>query len=93
MELKHEEGDTKGRFYFEDNGNHLAEITYSIAGQELIIIDHTEVDESLSGQGYGQKLVEAVIAKAQEQGKKILPLCPFANAFFKKHPEHHPILK
>jgi len=60
----------------------MAEMTYSIASEELIIIDHTEVAPSLKGQGIGKKLLVKIVEKAREEGLKIMPLCPFAKAMF-----------
>ncbi len=59
-------------------------MTYSKAGADKIIIDHTEVSEELKGQGAGKKLVAAAVEKARKEGFKILPLCPFAKATIQK---------
>ena len=59
-------------------------MTYSKAGADKIIIDHTEVSEELKGQGAGKKLVVAAVEKARKEGFKILPLCPFAKATIQK---------
>ncbi|MDO1500714.1 GNAT family N-acetyltransferase [Winogradskyella maritima] len=88
MEIKHRNSESRGAFYVELNGEEVALMTYSNAGPEKIIIDHTEVSETLKGQGIGKKLVEASVQYARKHGKKILPLCPFANAVFKKTPEY-----
>lgn len=87
MQIKQEEQATKGAFFAEVDGERLAEMTYSKAGDTRIIIDHTEVDDRLRGQGVGKQMVEAAVNMAREQGKKILPLCPFARSVFQKHPE------
>ncbi|WP_203258611.1 GNAT family N-acetyltransferase [Hyunsoonleella ulvae] len=92
MEIKHEKLDKKGRFFIEIENLKVAEMTYTYAGNEKIIIDHTEVKESLKGQGIGYKLVEAAVSYAREQNIKILPLCPFANAVFKKRKEYSDVL-
>lgn len=84
MDIKQEETETKGRFFIEENGRQLAEMTYSKAGNERIIIDHTEVSDELRGKGVGVKLVEQAVAMAREKKIKILPLCPFARAVFNK---------
>ena len=84
MEIQQQEDGKKGEFYLELDGIKQVSITYSYAGDDKIIIDHTEVDESLKGQGVGYKLVEASVVFAQEKGLKIMPLCPFANAVFNK---------
>ena len=87
MEVKHQETENKGSFYLEVDGEQKAEMTYSKAGTERIIIDHTEVDESLRGQGAGYKLAEYAVNFAREKGIKILPLCPFMKATLQKKPE------
>jgi predicted GNAT family acetyltransferase len=43
----------KGRFFIEKDGEQRALMTYSKAGSEKIIIDHTEVDEIPAGAGCG----------------------------------------
>ncbi|MCK8480748.1 GNAT family N-acetyltransferase [Psychroserpens algicola] len=92
MEIKHESNGQKGRFYYEVDGVEKALMTYSYAGSDKIIIDHTEVDASLKGQGIGYKLVEASVEYARDKHIKILPLCPFAAAVFKKKQEYNDTL-
>jgi predicted GNAT family acetyltransferase len=70
----------------------VAEMTYSQAGSDKIIIDHTEVDDSLQGQGIGYKLVEKAVNYARDKQIKILPLCPFAAAVFKKRDDYKDVL-
>ncbi|MBO3696991.1 GNAT family N-acetyltransferase [Roseivirga sp. E12] len=81
------ESETKGSFYIEEGGSILAEMTYSIAGPERIIIDHTEVSEALRGKGAGVQLVAYAVAFVRKKGIKMLPLCPFAKATLLRHPE------
>jgi predicted GNAT family acetyltransferase len=81
----------KGEFFYEVEGEKLGLMTYSYAGNDKIIIDHTEVDPSLKGQGVGYKLVEASVLYARENNLKIMPLCPFANAVFNKKAEYNDV--
>lgn len=92
MQIKHKEIGSKGIFYLEENGEKLAEMTYSKAGEALIIIDHTEVSEKLKGQGAGKQLVQTAVNYAREHSIKILPLCPFAKATFDKTAEYSDVL-
>lgn len=87
MDIQHTETESKGRFFIEVNGLPKAEMTYSKARPNVMIIDHTEVSESLEGQGVGRKLVIRGVEKARAEGLKIMPLCPFAAAMFQRHPE------
>ncbi|WP_435412666.1 GNAT family N-acetyltransferase [Psychroserpens mesophilus] len=92
MDIQHEHNSNKGRFFYEVDGIQKAEMTYSQAGTDKIIIDHTEVDESLKGQGIGYELVEASVAYARNHELKIVPLCPFAAAVFKKKSDYSDVL-
>ena len=91
MNIQHSNNDKKGEFYYEVEGKKLGLMTYSYAGDDKIIIDHTEVDTSLKGQGVGYKLVEASVNYARENNLKIMPLCPFANAVFKKRNDYNDV--
>jgi predicted GNAT family acetyltransferase len=71
---------------------HSAEMTFSRAGEQLIIIDHTEVPEALRGRGVGQALVLRAVEDARRNGVKIFPLCPFAAAQFRRHSEYQDVL-
>ena len=82
--IQHQEQDAKGAFTIENSGQRLAEMTYSRTNASLIVIDHTEVDESLKGQGVGRQLLDALVAWARETHTKVIALCPFAKAQFDK---------
>lgn len=82
--IKHEDEASKGAFFVLKDGQRLAEMTYSRTNASLIIIDHTEVDASLSGQGVGRKLLGALVSWARGAGIKVVPLCPYAKAQFEK---------
>lgn len=82
--VQHQEHDAKGAFYVETGGQRLAEMTYSRTNATMIIVDHTDVDPSLSGQGVGRELLAALVEWARATGTKVVPLCPFAKAQFDK---------
>lgn len=84
MEIKQEDNGKKGKFYIEIDGQQEAEMTYTYAGPNKIIIDHTEVSEKLKGQSIGYKLVDAAVEFMRDNNLKAIPLCPFAAAVFKK---------
>lgn len=92
MNILHTDNDKKGAFYIEVDTSTKAELTYVWAGDTKIIIDHTEVDDSLRGQGIGEKLVVAAVNFAREKGIKILPLCPFAKSVIEKDKDLQDIL-
>ena len=70
----------------------LAEMTYVRSGELLVIIDHTFISDSLSGKGAGALLLQALIEWARKEGKKIIPLCPYAKAQMEKHVSYHDMI-
>ncbi len=89
--VEREEWDTKGRYFIRHKGA-VAEMTYSRAGEKMIIIDHTEVPDALRGLSLGLVLVRRAVEDARAEGRKILPLCPFAKATIAKHKEFQDVL-
>ena len=87
-----EDGASKGRYRIIVDGVE-AEMTYSRAGERLIIIDHTEVPTVLRGRKIGERLVRQAIEDARRDGVAIIPLCPFAKAQIDRHPEWHDVLR
>ena len=92
-EIKLEEGQSKGRYFLRSSEGAVAEMTFSKVGDSMIIIDHTEVPDAFRGQGAGLRLVTRAVEDMRAAGKKIIPLCPFANAQFRRHKEWADVLK
>lgn len=79
-------------FYVEQEGKIVAEIVFTRPSPDKMIIEHTEVDESLKGQKVGFQLVQRGVEFAREQGMKIIPLCTFARSVFQKTSEFGDVL-
>ena len=80
------------KFYVNDaQGNQVAEIVFVPTGEHLSIIEHTDVDPSLKGQGVGKQLVAKVVEKMRQEQRKIIPLCPFAKHEFDNTREYDDI--
>ena len=58
-EVKHN-AEAKNFEAFQDR-RHAGLMTYTWAGEDKFIIDHTEVEEQYNGLGIGKKMVEAVV--------------------------------
>ncbi len=93
QEIEREDGETKGRYVVRGPDGSVAEMTYTKVGTRQVIIDHTGVPDAFRGQGLGAKLVERAVVDARAEGKTIIPLCPFAAAQFRRHPEWADVLK
>ena len=83
---------SKGRYFLRSPDGAIAEMTFSKVGETMIIIDHTEVPDAFRGQGAGLRLVTRAVEDVRTSGKKIIPLCPFANAQFRRHEEWADVL-
>jgi predicted GNAT family acetyltransferase len=59
----------------------------------LLTLLHTEVARSFEGRGVGARLVESALADARARNMQILPICPFAAAYIRTHPEYHDLLR
>ena len=91
-EIQLEDSGSKGRYLLRSAEGAVAEMTFTKVGEHIVIIDHTEVPDAFRGQGAGLRLVTRAVEDARAAGKKIIPLCPFANAQFRRHAEWADVL-
>ena len=78
----------RGGFVIDEGEQRIAEMAVAISGKNLIVY-HTEVSETLRGQGVAAKLLGQMVDYARENQLKVVPLCPYVLAQFKRHPEHY----
>ena len=83
-EIKHHNNEKNGVFEIYEDGVKAGEMTYTWAGTDKFIIDHTGVDEAFNGKGYAKQLIYAGVEYAREKGIKIIPLCSFAKKTIEK---------
>ena len=58
----------------------------------VMAITHTEVAPPLEGRGIAGELVQALLDHAQANGLKVRPLCSYARAYMRRHPESSVLL-
>lgn len=66
-------------------------IAYERRG-DVISFDHTEVPDSLAGQGVGSALVKGALELVRSEGLKVIAQCSFVAAYIKHHPEYRALL-
>jgi predicted GNAT family acetyltransferase len=91
VEIAHERSAHRGAFVVDRDGRRLASLSYTVAGA-TVILDHTDVDDSLRGTGAGRQLVKAAVDWARAEKQRLMPLCPFARSVFDKTPEYGDVL-
>ena len=92
MFIQHKESGKRGMFYIKEDDEIIAELVYGNGGDNIIIIEHTEVDETLKGQNIAFELVQKTVDHARMHGLKITPVCPFAKAVFDKRADFKDVL-
>lgn len=88
MEIRHIKGRKRGAFVIKREQERLAELTYSKPEDNSINIDHTEVDESLRGQGVGEDLVKAAVEFARENNLKVKATCQYASKLLGRNDDY-----
>lgn len=81
-EISHQEHAHGGAFVVTHNGMRVAEMTYRRTGEQVVVIDHTYVDESLRGRGFARQLLDAAVAWARSSGNMIVPSCSYVTLQF-----------
>lgn len=85
--VQREDGTTRGRYVIKLAPGFEAEMTFRKGEDGTITIDHTGVPPEYEGRGIAAKLVNKAVADAREQGFKIMPVCSYVVAQFRRHPE------
>lgn len=82
--IEREDNGKKGRFIIYEDDVYAGEMTFTWAGKDKFIIDHTGVEDAFGGKGYAKELVMGGVEYARENSVKIIPLCPYAKARFER---------
>ena len=86
MEIQNELHEHTGRFYIQENNETVAEMDYQFPGNNILLIVHTEVDDSLAGKGVGRHLVAAAVEYARRNSLRLKATCPFAKKVLDRMP-------
>jgi len=78
------------RFELEEEGK-LAFANYRREGN-LLIIPHVEADPALRGRGTAGRLMAGMLEIVRSRGEKVRPICGYAVAWIRRHPDHHDLI-
>ncbi|MFD0939206.1 GNAT family N-acetyltransferase [Pedobacter boryungensis] len=76
----------RGAFFITDGEEQLAEMAIAVTDVDLIVY-HTEVAPKAEGKGLAKNLLNEMVSYARKHELKVVPLCPYVHAQFKKHPK------
>ncbi len=66
---------------------YLSKLDYIQDGKNFVIT-HVGVHPELRGHGVAGRLVEVSLAYARENSLRVVPMCSYAAAFIRRHPEY-----
>ena len=57
-----------------------------------LVIRHVEAPHALRGKGVAGELMRQIVELARAEGRSLVPLCGYARAWLRRHPEHADLL-
>jgi predicted GNAT family acetyltransferase len=75
-----------GRFELTEQGL-TAFADYGVRG-DRVVVPHVEAPVPLRGTGAAGRLMEGMLEIIRARGLKIVPLCPYAALWIRRHPEY-----
>ncbi|CEJ68702.1 hypothetical protein BN1195_00991 [Chryseobacterium oranimense G311] len=81
-------GNVRGEVQLFSDDKKIGKMDISVIGNKLTVY-HTEVDDEYAGNGFAKLLLSQLVSYARENNLKIVPLCPYVHAQFKRNPEEY----
>jgi len=69
----------------------LSKIDYQVEDGRIYYY-HTEVPPEQEGRGIASTMAEFALEYARQKGLGVVPLCPFVEAYIRRHPEYKPLV-
>ena len=76
----------------DDEGRQIALLKHPEVRPGVVNFSHTEVDNSLQGQGIAGKITRFAADSLREQGRKAVLTCSYSIRWFSRHPEYADVL-
>ncbi|MFD2602674.1 GNAT family N-acetyltransferase [Flavobacterium suzhouense] len=77
-----------GAFNLYEDNTKIGEMVISLRDDKLTVY-HTEIDSSTEGKGYAKLLLQEMVSYSRNNNLKVITLCPYVHAQFKRHPEEY----
>ena len=84
LEVVHNPNENRFETWIDGN---LSKLDY-IQDEKNFVITHVGVHPSLRGQGIAGRIVEVSLVYARENSLRVVPMCSYAAAFIRRHPEY-----
>lgn len=93
MKVDHIVIEGSGSFTAMLEGREAGKMTYTVAGENRISIDHTEVVAAYKGKGVGKELLETAAEYARDNNCKIIPICSYAKKLMERSSSFDDVLQ
>lgn len=80
--------EANGRYELRQHGRVVALAQYHREG-DAVVFTHTEVDESLEGQGLGSRLAAYALDDVRSRGLAAVPRCSFIAGYIARHEKEY----
>jgi predicted GNAT family acetyltransferase len=67
-------------------GERVGLAEYSLQG-DVLTVPHVETDPAHQGKGFAAVLMTGVLESVRSNGRTIRPICPYADAYMRRHPD------
>lgn len=84
--------DNRAEYEFELDIDGLRAVAAYQLEDNVIVFTHTLVPKKLEGRGIGSKLIRGALDAARDRGLKVVPQCPFVQAYLDRHAEYRDLL-
>lgn len=78
--------EARHEFVLRLDGRRRGFLSYTLPGDGVLHIDYVEVDADLRGSRFGRQLVEAAVAVARAEQRRVVPICGYARSVIQRDP-------
>jgi len=89
LEVTHNEAEHRFETWID---GYLSKLDYLQDGKNFVIT-HVGVYPELRGQGIAGKIVEVGLEYAKQNSLRVVPMCSYAAAYIRRHPEYAELTK
>lgn len=78
----------RSRYEVSADGAVVGFSAYHLIGEGVLALPHVEVEKAFEGKGVASTLMRESLDDIRERGLKVVPICPFAQAFLERNPSY-----
>lgn len=75
------------------DGAEAGSVEYDAIGDTSVLVKHVDVASAYQGKGYAALLVRHVLDDLRARKLSVVPICPYALAFIRKHREYADLVR